>query len=517
VVQLVSTMDDRCRVIVIGSGPSGAIAALTLLEHGIPVTLLESGAAFPKGLIVRAFGRNLFRKWAPRDDPEYAHVATRDPKTFWPHALQPGGLSNQWTGAVPRFAPEDFYEGARLHERYRWPIQYRDLADHYTRAERLLGVVGEVRRIPQASPPEALVWRRELPRAWRGVAEHAEAVGNGLNYAPVADGPRWLVRRSGAAFNSFERIVSRLYRFTHFELRLGAHAQRLSWNSELGRVDGVEYLDRTTGVTHHIGANAVVVAAGPLASAKLLLHSTSGAFPNGLGNNNDLVGRFVHDHPNDWCVLNLDTPLPRLDQQLHFTRAPYADSPPLTAALLTIGALSKWDRLLSATGASTNRFGLVTFATMLPDEHNYVRLHPERRDKFGMPALDVHVEFGSEVPRAIAAAHERLIETLQRAGVSGTIECDVDRLRPGWSAHYGGTVRMHASPEYGVLDGWNRIHGVRNVAVVDASSFTTAVEKNPTLTVMALASRAASRLAEDLLQESAEASSRHMHAVAAIR
>jgi len=71
-------------------------------------------------------------------------------------------------------------------------------------------------------------------------------------------------------------------------------------------------------------------------------------------------------------------------------------------------------------------------------------------------------------------------------------------VHPGSSVHYGGSVRMHSDPEFGVLDGWNRVHDVANVAVVDSSSFTTGAEKNPTLTAMALALRAAERLADDL-------------------
>src|SRR6202011_5721832 len=111
-----------------------------------------------------------------------------------------------------------------------------------------------------------LVQERHLPGGWRAVAEQAELRGQGLMYSPLADGPNWLIRRTGAAFNSFERLVSRLGSYPHFELRLGAHAQRLSWNSALGRVDGVEYVDRATGTPHHIRANAVILAAGPLAS-----------------------------------------------------------------------------------------------------------------------------------------------------------------------------------------------------------------------------------------------------------
>jgi choline dehydrogenase-like flavoprotein len=425
-------------------------------------------------------------------------------------------LSNYWTGAVPRFAAEDFWEGERLHERYRWPVDYSDLAKYYTYAEGLLGVVGGRRQPLQGAAPESLITERELPRAWRSVAEFAERLGHGLNFAPLADGPDWMIRKSGAAFNSFVSVVARLRRFPQFELRLGAHAQRLTWDGARQRIDGVEYLDLASGSTRHIAASAVVVAAGPVASPKLLLHSTSPAYPDGLGNSRGLVGRFLHDHPNDWCMLMLDRPLPRLDQPLHLTRAPYANSAPLLAASLTIGPLSKWDRLLSLVGTTGRQFGLVTFATMLPEDHNCLSLDPQRRDEFGMPVLDIHMRYGPEVAETVSAAHTQLLAILQAAGFNASIECPVDRLVPGFSAHYGGGSRMHASPMYGVLDGWNRVHGVNNVAVVDASSFTTAVEKNPTLTAMALAARAADGLSESLQQHAVALRSRS-YAVQTIR
>jgi choline dehydrogenase-like flavoprotein len=505
------------RAVVIGSGPAGATAAATLLSRGIPVTLLESGLAFEHGLVVRAFGRNLFRRWASAEPDDYEYAASGDPTTEWHAALSPGGLSNLWTGAVPRFAPEDFFEGERLHERFRWPLSYSELAPYYTYAERLLGVVGERREVPQLQAPEALLQERRLPRAWQHVADAAAAQDQGLVYAPIADGPRWMVRRSGAAFNSFERIVSQLGQFPHFELRLGAHVQQLNWNKRLGRVDALDYLDRATGRSVQLEADAVVLAAGPLASPKLLLQSVSDSFPNGLGNTYGILGRFVHDHPKDWCVLELDRPLPRLDQPLHVTRAPYAASPPLAAAAMTIGPLSKWDRVLSFGGATTKHFSLVTFSTMLPEEHNTVKLDPARRDQFGMPLLDICLRYGPEVSQSVADAHARLVAMLERAGIRSRLECPMEHLSPGNSAHYGGGVRMHASACHGMLDGWNRLHEVDNVAVVDASSFTTAVEKNPTVTVMALAARAAVRLAQDLNSGALEPRQSHGYAVPALR
>jgi choline dehydrogenase-like flavoprotein len=83
------------------------------------------------------------------------------------------------------------------------------------------------------------------------------------------------------------------------------------------------------------------------------------------------------------------------------------------------------------------------------------------------------------------------------AGYSCTLNPVVPQCTPGSAVHFGGTVRMHQSREFGVIDPWNRLFDIPNIVVVDASSFTTSSEKNPTLTAMALAARAAQRLADD--------------------
>jgi choline dehydrogenase-like flavoprotein len=325
------------------------------------------------------------------------------------------------------------------------------------------------------------------------------------------------VRHAGAAFCSFAELIPRLRKFPKFELRLGAHAQRVTWNAHLGLADGVEYIDRATRSTQHIRAAAVIVAAGPLASPKLLMQSTSPDFPTGMGDSHGVLGRFLHDHPKDWCILELDRPMPRIDQPLHVTRAPYAESPPLMGATMTIGPLSKWDRLLSFTGATDRRFGLVTFATMIPEQHNQLRLHPQRNDQFGMPVLDIDIRYGAEITQTITRAHERFGGILAAAGIRANFNCPLDKLAPGSAAHYGGSARMHASPQHGVVDGWNRLHDARNVAVVDASSFTTGVEKNPTLTAMALAARTADSIARDILTSPSISSQRASCAVPSLR
>lgn len=494
-VRMQESQDER-RVIVIGSGPSGAMAALTLLQRGIPVTMLESGLDAPRGLLVRALGRTIYRKW-PTYPPRDHHVASDDPEALWHHDFVPGGMSNYWTGAVPRFAPEDFTEGERLHERYRWPISYDDLRPYYERVERLLVVSGGARDVPNL-PAGHVTYPRVLPRDWEPIAPHAQAFGHGFTPMPLATGTPWMLSRSAAPFNSYTVIVQKLHRFQHFRLVLGAHALRLEWSGERKRARSVVYFDRAARCERSIEGAAIVVAAGPLASAKLLLDSACADFPGGLGDTEGILGRYLHDHAHDWFQVELDRPLSRLSHTHYLTRASYQAAEPLHAAGCTFGSANPRDRLLAFTPLKTHRFGVVIFGTVVPTERNGVSPHATEKGEFGLPKLDLHIRFDDSVRETITAARERLLAVLDAAGFHAKILGEPPNPIPGWAVHYGGTVRMHRSPTYGMLNAWNRMHAIANVAVVDASSFTTGVEKNPTLTAMALATRAADRLAADL-------------------
>jgi choline dehydrogenase-like flavoprotein len=110
----------------------------------------------------------------------------------------------------------------------------------------------------------------------------------------------------------------------------------------------------------------------------------------------------------------------------------------------------------------------------------------------------ISMRYDSDAVANMTAARERLREIFARAGLKLAVAVPRHDGRPGSSVHWGGTVRMHDQPEFGVLDGWNRIYDVPNVVVCDSSCFTTGPEKNPTLTAMAIAARAADRLAGEL-------------------
>ena len=489
-------MHDR-RVIVIGSGPTGAIAARELVARGLPVTMLESGTESPAGLLVRAAGRNLARRHPAAVSDSDGFVRSGHPGTRWYEHLQPGGLSNQWTGAVPRFAPADFSDGERLGGRYRWPLDYRDLAPFYDEVEELLHITATPKDFP-ALPHGRIAHPRQLAPDWEAIADVAQRRGQGLTMLPLADGHDWLVERRGTAFNSFSSVVRPLRASRLFELLTGAHVLRLEWCGRRRTIESVIYHDRQSGRERRIAADAVIVACGPLRSTKLLFDSACPDFPEGLGNTEGLLGRYLHDHPTEWWTFVSDRPLSRPAPGAYLTRRPYDACAPLLATSWTLGNTSTRDKVLSLTPLRTRSIGVQVFGSMVPTEGNYVKPSTNQTDEFGLPKLDISISFDHETLATVIDARHHLLSLMEEAGYRCTLNPIVPQLIPGVAVHYGGTARMHRCQQYGVLNEWNRPFDIPNLVVVDASCFTTNSEKNPTLTAMALSARATRRLAADL-------------------
>jgi choline dehydrogenase-like flavoprotein len=489
-------MGDERQVVVIGSGPAGAAAARELSQNGIPVTMLEAGSAFQGGLLLRLGARNLYRRIPPLQQ-EAEHSVSGDPRTQCYVKFAPGGLSNNWTGAVPRFAPEDFTEGERLHERFRWPITYSDLVPYYEKIEQSLEISADPRDVPQL-PGGHVSYPSRIPADWKVVERAANKYGQGFTTYPLADGPPIMLVRRGTAFNSYTNIVRPLLQSASFRLRTGAHALQLEWSPEKGKVDGVVFFDRNAGRMERLGASAVVIACGPLGSAKLLHNSVSSDFPHGLGNTHGVLGRFLHDHPREWWPIQMERPLRLLSPSAYLTRLPYESSAPLLSTSWTLGTAGTRDSIRSRFGLKGTTVGVQVLGTMIPSEGCVAQPSTTRKDEFGLPALDVCIHYSEAEVGNVVRARQHLLNIMEDAGFRATLGQITPTLFPGTAAHYGGTARMHSKPEYGVTDAWNRVHRAPNVLVCDAACFTTAVEKNPTLTVMAIAARAAARLAHDL-------------------
>jgi choline dehydrogenase-like flavoprotein len=487
--------DDR-RVVVVGSGPAGAMAAHELVRKGIPVTLLETGDDIQHGALLRIGGRNFYRRLPPMRQAA-GFVVTGDPNTNLDYTYALGGLSNQWTGAVPRFCAEDFTAGERVHEKYRWPVTYDELAPYYEIAERTMRVTADPRNIPSL-PAGFCDYQHRIPQDWQPVARAASKQGQGFAPMPLADGPPFLMLRRGTAFNSFSVLLQKLLNEDTFRLITGAHVLQLEWSGTKKRAVAAVYHDNQTKTQKRITASAFVIACGPLNSPKLLFNSACSDHPNGFGNGTGLLGKYLHDHPREWWAVDVETPITSLSPPAYLTRLPHGASDPLLACSWTLGAFSTIGKIKSRFGQKDGSFGVQVFGTMVPKEEYFVHPAGDRKDEFGLPAMEVHIKFEQEVLANVVGARAHLVDLLSDAGHKAKIRDIVPQLFPGTAKHYGGATRMHASPKYGVTDGFNRLHDIPNVLVADASCFTTGAEKNPTLTVMALAARSADQLARAL-------------------
>ena len=479
-------------VIVIGSGPCGAIAARELVGRGVNVVMLDAGPRAARGIIVRAAGKTLFRwvdrrYWRIERQPIAGHADVE-----WHSSRSLGGLSNYWTSAVPRFAPEDFVEAASLGTAYEWPIRYGDLEPFYTLAERALCVTAGENVVNR--PGRGATFAARIPRDW---AEISEQLGgpSALEPMPMAVGRPWMLARRGTGFNSYHCIVRDLERKANFRLQRRTRVVGIRWSSADGRATGVDYIDGVTGENAFAGADGVVLAAGSIDSTQILLRSVSSDFPQGLGNTHDVLGRFLHDHPRQWWPVDLSTKLTALSHPLYIPRAPFVAHRPLEGYSMTIGLASERDRARALLGTRLDRFGVQVFGTMIPTIDCTVVL-AAGDDLDAAPTITLcYQESANDQMRR---ARERFTAMFESAGISAEARGPFNELEPGSSIHYAGTVRMHDNPRYGMVDRWNRIHGVPNVVVSDLSCFTTGPEKNPTLTAMAIGARAAQQLATDL-------------------
>ena len=489
---------EERRVVVIGSGPPGAAAALFLCRAGAEVLLLDAGperAAL--GLTARVRGFTVLkvrRRLRQRQDV----TATSDPKAELFEELAPGGLTNHWSCAVPRFSPEDFADAERAGEPYGWPIGYEDIAPWYDQVEPLLRIAGTASTHAQL-PAGKVRHPRQLGADWGPVAEEAKRCDRAIAPMPYAYGAETTLTLSGTVFNSFVRLIRPELRSGRMTARHDARVLRLEWSPQERRVNAVTFLDLRTGRENRARCGAVVLAASAIGSAEILLASSSPDFPEGLGNTHGVLGHYLHDHPLGKLVVDLGRAI-SIHPPSYLTRPALDRTPPLYAA-----ACMQWSgtgtvarSVLGGKPGKLPSIGFSVFGTMAPSPDNWVALDRARPRPDGQPGLQLHIRYPPGAQQALDQARDDLAQVLNRAGFQPRVR--IWHVEPvGDSKHYGGTCRMHRSPQFGMLDGWNRLHAVRNVAVVDSSAFTTGPEKNPVLTAMALAARASGRLASDLM------------------
>ena len=525
-------------VCIVGSGAGGGVMAEQLALAGIDVVVLERGperstADFMHqdelGNVVR---QDFFAPGYRETRRAHANEAAV-PGRYSMLAQTLGGSTVHWgswswrlrADEMRTLSREGAVAGANLAD---WPIGYAELEPFYARAEQALGISGQAGSNPfemprtDAYPNPPHVYRpssRLLEAGAKQLGLHPFPLPMAINSRPFGGRAKCMnggqcagfgcpvnAKASPLAIHIPAARASGKARFL-----TGARALEISVDAA-GRARGVHYR-AADGATREIRARQVVVAAGSIGSATLLLASRSARFPNGLANGSDQVGRNLMCHI--FSLVNFEMREPSLGQLGPPGNVGVDDFHPSDARrgfiggavmgeaidpLPIVSALKAGDYLRGqrAWGKPLSRYlerfphfcGMIAIGEDLPVADNRVDLDPDHRDADGIALPRItHTPHPNDL--ALSRFMEaRMQEIAKAGGALRTFASDYSKAATA-TGHIMGTCRMGDDPRRSVLDRWCRSHEVPNLWVVDGSFFPTSAGYNPTLTIFANAYRVA--------------------------
>lgn len=503
-----------CDICIVGAGPAGIALALELAGPRRDIIVLESG-----GLQIEPATRELNR----------AQITGHAYAGAWHgRARVLGGATTLWGGQALPLTPSDLAERSWV-PHSGWPMEWAELDRRYPRARHFLG-------LDDRTDDELFALLRVRPPAFDPTRVRYQF----SNWCPVPD----MAQRHGASLRRSAGI------------RVVLHANVV----ELGVAESGEAIRhvaaRTLGGRRlRVKSSQVVLSAGGLETARLLLMGSE-RVPEGIGNAQGMVGRFLQDHPGarigtlvphdaervqrlfnvfhkadqKYSVRCSATPaLQRERSMLNASAAIMFEIGPDSAFaaardayhLLRRGAWSA--SLLQRLGRAAlgapellrpvyelyvhgrnwtpgATMGVYISLEQQPDADSRLRLSPTR-DALGSPMLEIDWRIGERAMHACREYASELARQFRSAGLGElALERWVTDVTEDWERHLGdhyhhlGTTRMSRSPREGVVDEHCRVHGMANLHVASASVFPTGGHSNPTLTLLALCYRLADRL-----------------------
>ena len=550
--------------IIVGSGAAGGIAAHVLVSKGLDVLLLEIGPKWdpsndyisahkwPYEMPHRGLGKpgQYDGLWKVNAYTEHLYVHPRvdryavAPGTdfHWTRIHAVGGRTITWGRVSLRMSEADF-KPKSLQDGYGddWPIAYQDLAPYYDRAETLMGVYGT--REGLASLPDGIY----LPPPPMRCGETLLKKGGAKISIPVIPMRAAVLTRNheGRAtchycgecdrgcetfsrFSTLEAIIPKLIRQPNFTLQTHAAAHRVLMDPQTNRAQGIAYINTQNKQEYEVYGRVVVLGAGAMESTRILLNSKTREYPNGLANSSGVLGHYLMDTIKSGSISGF---FPRLKGAPvtnddgagggHCYIPRHTNQPGGRKVSVMRGwqfqpnsgsrSFPNFARSLPGFGADFKRRvretnpSMVTmagFGESLPNFDNYCEIDPDGlKDRYGIPQLRFNTKWGENDLKMADMMYDSAEELLRAAGAEVFPYQRRTPPPPGDATHEVGTARMGDDPKTSVLNRFCQAHDVKNLFVVDGSSFVSISEKNVTLTITALSWRASDYLAEELRKD----------------
>lgn len=560
----------RFDAIVVGSGISGGWVAKELCERGLKVLMLERGPNVEHGAdyshdqaarirrrddqvpdedkklhypYYEGVGYALFNSnrkfWA--SDHEYPYETAPGKPYRWIRGYQLGGRSLTWGRQSYRWAPADFESNLKDGRGVDWPIRYDDIAPWYDHVEAFAGISGNYDDIPQLPdgdflPPFPFNAVEELAKQKIEAAFPTRRVimGRTANLSRVTKAHMDLGRKRceqhmrchhgcplGSYFSSLAATLPAAQNTGNLTILTDMIVESVRYDPARNRASGVRAIHRLTKRAETYEARIVFINASAINTAALLLNSRSEAFPRGIANGSDQVGRNLMDHVSSRPVIGRfpgfeDVQNETADRPTGLYIPRYANvtesEKPFLRGFGYQGSAHKrrWgpvtgDPEIDRTRRVVWAMSLLPFGEVLPNPENRVTLSPSRVDSWGMPVPVIAAEHGENERAMMREAARDAAEMLAAAGcveITPWEEAGAYLTPPGDRIHEMGTARMGRDPATSVVNGWCQTHEVPNLFVSDGAVMASSASMNPSLTYMALSARAANHAA-DLLEQGA--------------
>ena len=565
--------------VIVGSGAGGGMAAYVLSKAGLKVCLLEAGAMYdPQKNITqlkwsyespRRGAGTKFRPFGDFDACYHGWEIDGEPYTKaagtqwdWWRARMLGGRTNHWGRISLRFGPKDFKRKSIDGLGDDWPIGYEDIKPYYDKIDELIGVFGTNEGL--ANDPDGIFLPPPKPRLHELMIKNAAATAS----VPVIPSRLSILTKqitsttqrgacffcgqcnrncsmAKADFSSTNVLIYPALKTGNVDIVANAMAREVLTDKN-GKATGVSYINKEDMQEYQVNGRVVIVAASACESARLLLNSKSNFHPNGLANNSNVVGKYLHDSTgaalggvlpqlfgrkryNEDGVggMHIYSPWWGDNKKLDFPRGyhiEYWGGMSMPAYGFGFGIEDQNGKFLvkgqqkeaGGYGKSLKedyRFfygagvGMAGRGEAIALETNKCEIDPEMVDKFGIPVLKFDVKWSEHEIKQAKHMKETFKEIMHNMGAIITWGADDDEKNnygletPGKIIHEAGTVRMGSDPKRSALNKYNQAHDCKNLFVVDGGAFVSQADKNITWTILALSMRASEYIIEEMKKQ----------------
>ena len=511
-------------VLIIGSGHSGGMAAKILTEKGISCLMLNAGPvadahkdtemkpayALPfrgfkePGRLPHVFQSNEFNANTWVDEQEVPYTYDPQHPYNWVRVRLFGGRSLFWSRQSFRLSDYEFK--GKSHDGYGddWPISLADVAPYYARVEEIFRVRGRAEGLPQY--PDGNFVQDDSP--WSGCMQRFIAAGKKLD-VPVCKA------RSSQGVDGLASSVNLLLpdAFATGKLRAipNVVVRELRIDPNTGLVNEAHFVDRLSRREMSVKARVIVLAAGTLESTRLLLNSK-------LANSSGVMGHYLIDQIYGAGIIcsvpeardGKATPdlmggnalVPRFrnidSKAKNFIRGYALNVHSVTGAMDPRWFAAYGEELQNKLDSyHGSGFGTGIMGEVLARYENHVSIDKNVVDAWNIPVLHIDTKYTDNEFNMARDAVDMSVAMAEDAGFE-VLSKNYDPNPPGYSIHELGTCRMGDDPKISVLNKWCQSHDLKNLFVVDGSSFVSSGWQNPTMTILALSMRASEHLAEQM-------------------